>query len=192
MRSRSRSGGAPPSAPAGRATRGAALSLVAALLPRSLRHSRLVPISLAFGRWIMLVHGAGRRGGAEATRALKRASAQELALHDLKAERDALAAELAARDRQLTVCTRQLAYEKDRRRALDAGSKSAHGQLRKLLDEAGKQRARDTAAVEARASQVEWRDEAVRTAAERAILQRELIYLSGRLARRTYGSRTYT
>ena len=77
----------------------------------------------------------------DAARVLRRASAQESAFAEVKAEREALRALLNERDKALALTQRQLAHQIDRRRVADAASRQAQEQSTRLQGEAGKHRA---------------------------------------------------
>ena len=106
--------------------------------------------------------GDANPGGATSQQALRRAGVQALALAEARAERDAHAAQLAERDRQLALLQRQLTQQAERRRVVEAGGKHAAGELERLRQEAGRAPAREAALREAREAEAGWRGEAVR------------------------------
>ena len=83
--------------------------------------------------------GAPRASGSATSQpALRRAGVHEAALAEARSERDALAAQLAERDKALVLAQRQLSLQADRRRAVEVGGKHAASELEQLRQEAGR------------------------------------------------------
>jgi len=151
-----------------------------ALLLRLMRHHRLLGLSGAFGRWLLML--TGRAAGdytavirrATAPIALKRASAQEAYIAQLKDKLVAAEAYAASKGKSLTLVQRQLATATDRRRVAEGAGKHATNELKTLQLDAGRARAQDAELAALRDAAAALLGDMQRLKCESAVLAAEL------------------
>ncbi|KAL1514675.1 hypothetical protein AB1Y20_003763 [Prymnesium parvum] len=150
------------------------------------RISRALGLSCAIGQWklfcaanatsaVLMTSSALSGNGTFTARArVKKASAQELALAEMRSECDSLRAEAVERERQLALVQKQLAAAVDRRRVVESDGRHAQELLARMQSEQGRVRAVRDGLVAAQEAEAEWRLEAARAFRERLIVVREL------------------
>ena len=158
-----------------------------ALLLRLIRHFRLLGMSGAFGRWLLLLATGGfdpqlihalrpavPAPKATDPKALKRASVQEAEIARLRERLAAAEADAESKGRALTLAQRQLATATDRRRVAEAGGKHAIGELSKLQLDAGRARAMEAELDALHEAEATLLDDTRRLAIEAGVLAAEL------------------
>jgi hypothetical protein len=158
-----------------------------ALLLRLIRHFRLLGMSGAFGRWLLLLATGGfdpqlihalrpavPAPKATDPKALKRASVQEAEIARLRERLAAAEADAESKGRALTLAQRQLATATDRRRVAEAGGKHAIGELSKLQLDAGRARAMEAELDALHEAESTLLDDTRRLAIEAGVLAAEL------------------